>query len=125
MMDGASPYEIDAALRAFSYPWSPTGCPDPVAGGIGWATRRRRCDRRDRARYVHIADRLCDAAGLARRPGAATTATRQRAHPACPIPVLAIVDAERAAPASRRAPLRLRRSCAAILAAMVQRGITT
>ena len=59
--DGASPYEIDAALREFGYPMGPFQVSDLAGGDIGWATRKRRAATRDpRTRYVEIADRICE-----------------------------------------------------------------
>jgi 3-hydroxyacyl-CoA dehydrogenase len=40
--DGASPYQIDAAVRAFGYPMGPYQMSDLAGGDIGWATRKRR-----------------------------------------------------------------------------------
>lgn len=61
MEDGASPYEIDAAVRAFGFPMGPYQVSDLAGGEIGWATRKRRAATRDpNARYVAIADRICE-----------------------------------------------------------------
>ena len=47
MKAGASPYEIDAAVRAFGYPMGPFQVTDLAGGDIGWATRKRRAATRD------------------------------------------------------------------------------
>ncbi|MCA8868759.1 MAG: enoyl-CoA hydratase/isomerase family protein [Rhodobacteraceae bacterium] len=61
MEDGASPYEIDAAIREFGYPMGPYQVSDLAGGDIGWATRKRKAATRDpNARYVEIADRICE-----------------------------------------------------------------
>lgn len=61
MEDGASPYQIDKAMRDFGFPMGPYQVSDLAGGDIGWATRKRRAATRDpNARYVQIADRLCE-----------------------------------------------------------------
>jgi len=61
MEDGASPYQIDRAVREFGFPMGPFQVVDLAGGDIGWATRKRRAATRDpRARYVEISDRLCE-----------------------------------------------------------------
>jgi len=61
MIDGASPYAIDVALREFGYPMGPFQVSDLAGGDIGWATRKRKAATRDpQARYVTIADKICE-----------------------------------------------------------------
>jgi 3-hydroxyacyl-CoA dehydrogenase len=61
MEDGASPYEIDEAVRGFGFAMGPFQVTDLAGGDIGWATRKRRAATRDpKARYVEIADRICE-----------------------------------------------------------------
>lgn len=68
--DGASPYQIDAAVRAFGYPMGPYQMSDLAGGDIGWATRKRRAPTRDpKARYVQIADRLCERGWFGQKTG--------------------------------------------------------
>ena len=70
MEDGASPYQIDKALRDFGYPMGPFQVSDLAGGDIGWATRKRRAATRDpRARYVQIADRLCERGWFGQKTG--------------------------------------------------------
>ncbi|WP_286869571.1 3-hydroxyacyl-CoA dehydrogenase NAD-binding domain-containing protein, partial [Herbaspirillum sp. UBA812] len=70
MEDGASPYEIDAAVRDFGFAMGPYQVVDLAGGDIGWATRKRRAATRDpRARYVHIADRLCERGWFGQKSG--------------------------------------------------------
>ena len=73
MEDGASPYEIDAMVRAFGFPMGPYEMSDLAGGDIGWATRKRRSATRDPkappARYVHIADRLCERGWFGQKTG--------------------------------------------------------
>ncbi len=96
--DGASPYEIDAAVRAFGYPMGPFQMSDLAGGDIGWATRKRRAATRDpRARYVEIADRIAERGWFGQKTGRGWYRYPQGARTGQPDPeVLAIVDAERA-----------------------------
>jgi 3-hydroxyacyl-CoA dehydrogenase len=95
--DGASPYQIDEALREFGYPMGPYQVVDLAGGDIGWATRKRRAATRDpRARYVQIADRLCERGWFGQKTGRGYYLYPQGARNGAPDPeVLAIVDAER------------------------------
>jgi len=98
MEDGASPYEIDAAVRDFGYPMGPFQVSDLAGGDIGWATRKRRAATRDpKARYVEIADRLCERGWFGQKTGRGFYLYPQGARMGQPDPeVLAIVDEERA-----------------------------
>ncbi|HUH59546.1 MAG TPA: 3-hydroxyacyl-CoA dehydrogenase NAD-binding domain-containing protein [Candidimonas sp.] len=70
MEDGASPYQIDKAVRDFGYPMGPFQMSDLAGGDIGWATRKRRAATRDpNARYVQIADRLCERGWFGQKTG--------------------------------------------------------
>lgn len=70
MEDGASPFEIDAMVKAFGFPMGPYEMSDLAGGDIGWAARKRRAATRDpRARYVHIADRLCEQGWFGQKTG--------------------------------------------------------
>ena len=95
--DGASPYEIDAVLRAFGYPMGPFQVSDLSGGDIGWATRKRRATTRDpKARYVHIADRLCELGWFGQKTGRGWYLYPEGTRTGQPDPaVLAIVDEER------------------------------
>ncbi|MDA8453866.1 3-hydroxyacyl-CoA dehydrogenase NAD-binding domain-containing protein [Acidovorax sp. GBBC 3334] len=124
MEDGASPYEIDAALRGFGYPMGPFQVTDLAGGDIGWATRKRRAATRDpKARYVEIADRICERGWFGQKTGRGFYLYPEGARTGQPDPeVLAIVDAERArkgiAPRSFTPDEIVRR----YLAAMVNEG---
>jgi len=124
MEDGASPYEIDEAVRAFGYPMGPFQVSDLAGGDIGWATRKRRAATRDpRARYVQIADRLCERGWFGQKTGRGYYLYPQGARTGTPDPeVRAIIDAER-----ERAGIQPRRFSAEeivrrYLAAMVNEG---
>lgn len=98
MEDGASPYQIDKALRDFGYPMGPFQVSDLAGGDIGWATRKRRAPTRDpRARYVQIADRLCERGWFGQKTGRGYYLYPDGARNGTPDPeVEAIIDAERA-----------------------------
>ncbi|MDO4591400.1 MAG: 3-hydroxyacyl-CoA dehydrogenase NAD-binding domain-containing protein [Comamonadaceae bacterium] len=98
MEDGASPYEIDGAVRGFGYPMGPFQVTDLAGGDIGWATRKRRAATRDpKARYVEVADRVCENGWFGQKTGRGFYLYPQGARVGQPDPeVLAIVDAERA-----------------------------
>lgn len=69
--DGASPYEVDDAIRAFGFPMGPFQVSDLAGVDIGWMTRRRLDATRDpRERYVEIADRLYEAGRMGQKSGA-------------------------------------------------------
>lgn len=98
MEDGASPYEIDAAVRGFGFAMGPFQVTDLAGGDIGWATRKRRAATRDpKARYVEIADRICERGWFGQKTGRGFYLYPKGARVGQPDPeVLAIVDAERA-----------------------------
>ncbi|SFM58352.1 3-hydroxyacyl-CoA dehydrogenase NAD-binding domain-containing protein [Variovorax sp. OV329] len=97
MEDGASPYEIDEAVRGFGYPMGPFQVTDLAGGDIGWATRKRRAATRDpKARYVEVADRVCERGWFGQKTGRGFYLYPQGARVGQSDPeVLAIVDAER------------------------------
>ncbi len=71
---------------------------DLAGGDIGWATRKRRAATRDpKARYVEVADRICERGWFGQKTGRGFYLYPQGARVGQPDPeVLAIVDAERA-----------------------------
>lgn len=95
--DGASPYEIDEAVRGFGYPMGPFQVSDLAGGDIGWATRKRKAATRDpRARYVQIADRICERGWFGQKTGRGWYRYPEGARTGTPDPeVLAIIEAER------------------------------
>lgn len=97
MEDGASPYQIDRALRAFGFAMGPYQVADLAGGDIGWATRKRRAATRDpNARYVQIADRLCERGWFGQKTGRGYYRYPDGARTGTPDPeVEAIIDAER------------------------------
>ena len=97
MEDGASPYQIDAAVRGFGFPMGPFQVVDLAGGDIGWAARKRRAATRDpNARYVQIADRLCERGWFGQKTGRGFYLYPEGSRGGLPDPeVEAIIDAER------------------------------
>ncbi|MDT4824509.1 Fatty acid oxidation complex subunit alpha [compost metagenome] len=97
MEDGASPYDIDAAVRNFGYPMGPFQVSDLAGGDIGWATRKRKAATRDpQARYVQVADRICERGWFGQKTQRGYYLYPEGARTGVPDPeVLAIIDAER------------------------------
>ncbi|MGN6316321.1 3-hydroxyacyl-CoA dehydrogenase NAD-binding domain-containing protein [Trinickia sp.] len=97
MEDGASPYQIDRAMREFGYPMGPYQVVDLAGGDIGWAARKRRAPTRDpRMRYVEIADRLCERGWFGQKTGRGFYRYEQGSRSGTPDPeVEAIIEAER------------------------------
>ena len=68
--DGAAPDEVDAALEAWGFPMGIFAVNDMAGLEIAWARRKRQAAMRDpAARYVEIADRLCEAGRFGRKTG--------------------------------------------------------
>ncbi len=122
--DGASPYQIDQAVRDFGYPMGPFQVSDLAGGDIGWATRKRKAATRDpRARYVGIADRLCERGWFGQKTGRGWYRYPEGARTGEKDPeVLAIVDAERAKARHHAAQLQRRRDRPALHGRDDQRG---
>ena len=95
--EGASPYQVDAAIREFGYPIGPYQMSDLAGGDIGWAVRKRLAETRDpKARYVQIADRLCENGWFGQKTGRGYYIYENGSRVGTEDPeVLAIVDAER------------------------------
>jgi len=97
MEDGASPYQIDKAVRDFGFAMGPYQVIDLAGGDIGWASRKRRAATRDpNARYVQIADRLCERGWFGQKTGRGFYLYPEGARTGSPDPeVEAIIAAER------------------------------
>ena len=68
--DGAEPQTVDAALEAWGFPMGIFAANDMAGLEIAWARRKRQAATRDPgARYVEIADRLCEAGRFGRKSG--------------------------------------------------------
>ncbi|WP_427771086.1 3-hydroxyacyl-CoA dehydrogenase NAD-binding domain-containing protein [Comamonas thiooxydans] len=124
MEDGASPYEIDQAVRGFGFAMGPFQVTDLAGGDIGWATRKRRAATRDpKARYVEIADRICENGWFGQKTGRGFYLYPQGARIGQPDPeVLAIVDAERAKKGVTARPFTAEEIMRRYMAAMVNEG---
>jgi 3-hydroxyacyl-CoA dehydrogenase len=97
--DGASPYQIDAALVAFGFPMGPFAVSDLAGLDIAWAGRKRRAATRDpRERTVGIADRICERGWFGQKTGRGYYLYEPGARRGSPDPeVEAIIAAERQA----------------------------
>ncbi|WKL14343.1 3-hydroxyacyl-CoA dehydrogenase NAD-binding domain-containing protein [Comamonas testosteroni] len=124
MEDGASPYEIDEAVRGFGFAMGPFQVTDLAGGDIGWATRKRRAATRDpKARYVEIADRICEQGWFGQKTGRGFYLYPQGARIGQSDPeVLAIVDAERAKKGVTPRPFTAEEIMRRYMAAMVNEG---
>ena len=99
MEDGASPYDIDAALRKFGFAMGPYQVADLAGMDIGWATRKRLAPTRDpNERYVAVADRICEKGWFGQKTKRGYYIYNDEFPRGGPNPeVLNIIDAERAA----------------------------
>jgi 3-hydroxyacyl-CoA dehydrogenase len=97
MEDGASPWQIDKAVREFGFPMGPFQVVDLAGGDIGWAARKRRAATRDpAARYVQISDRLCERGWFGQKTGRGYYLYAEGARSGTPDPeVEAIIADER------------------------------
>jgi 3-hydroxyacyl-CoA dehydrogenase len=69
--DGALPHEVDRALEAYGMAMGPFAVADLAGLDIGWANRKRLAPTRNpAARYVPIADWLCEAGRFGQKTGA-------------------------------------------------------
>ena len=70
VLDGATPFEVDAAMTGFGFPMGPFAMADLAGLDIGWALRKRRAATRDtRERVGRYADRLCEAGHFGQKTG--------------------------------------------------------
>ncbi len=70
LADGATPQQIDSAIRDFGLPMGPYELQDLTGLQIGWANRKRLAPTRDPAqRYIPIADKLCEQGRFGQRSG--------------------------------------------------------
>ncbi len=128
MEDGASPYEIDEAVRGFGYPMGPFQVTDLAGGDIGWATRKRRraallASGAPKARYVEVADRICERGWFGQKTGRGFYLYPQGSRMGQPDPeVLAIVDAERAKKDVTPRPFTPEEIMRRYMAAMINEG---
>ncbi|TAP39110.1 3-hydroxyacyl-CoA dehydrogenase NAD-binding domain-containing protein [Arthrobacter sp. S39] len=98
MEDGASPEEIDAAMRDLGLPIGPFAVGDMSGLDIAWARRKRLAATRDpRQRYVTVPDTLCELGRFGKKTGAGWYRYTDGAARGTPDPQVAtIIDAARA-----------------------------
>ncbi|WP_187432239.1 Fatty acid oxidation complex subunit alpha [Roseobacter fucihabitans] len=99
VLDGASPFQIDAALADFGFAMGPFAMADLAGLDIAWAMRKRRAPHLDsRARVGKYADRLCEAGHFGQKTGAGFYTYEQGQRVGTPNPdVMSLIEAERAA----------------------------
>ena len=101
--DGALPHEIDAAMEAYGFAMGPFAVFDLAGLEIAWARRKRQAATRDpAARYVDIADRLCEAGRFGQKTGRGWYAYPEGKRTIDP-EVTALIEASRAAQRHRAA----------------------
>ncbi|MGO4916567.1 3-hydroxyacyl-CoA dehydrogenase NAD-binding domain-containing protein [Pseudogemmobacter sp. W21_MBD1_M6] len=122
---GASPFEVDAAMRGYGFAMGPYQVLDMAGLDISWARRKRLAPTRaEGAHYVALGDRLCAAGRFGRKTGRGYYQYPEGSKTGQPDPeVLQMIAAEREAKGiSPRsfAPAIIRRRC---LAAMANEGM--
>ncbi|MEO1363676.1 MAG: 3-hydroxyacyl-CoA dehydrogenase family protein, partial [Pseudomonadota bacterium] len=98
ILDGASPYEIDAALEAFGFAMGPFAVADLAGLDIGWAVRKRkRAEGHAPARDATYADRLCEDGHFGQKTGKGYYDYAAGARARVPNPdVMPMIEADRA-----------------------------
>ncbi|MEL6889618.1 MAG: 3-hydroxyacyl-CoA dehydrogenase NAD-binding domain-containing protein, partial [Pseudomonadota bacterium] len=98
ILDGASPYEIDAALEAFGFAMGPFAVADLAGLDIGWAVRKRkRAEGHAPARDATYADRLCEDGHFGQKTGRGYYDYSALARARVPNPdVMPMIEADRA-----------------------------
>ncbi len=100
VLDGATPYQIDAALEGFGFAMGPFAVSDLAGLDIGWATRKRRRARGldPRARDATYADRLCEGGHFGQKAGKGYYDYANGPKSRVPNPaVMPLIEADRAA----------------------------
>jgi 3-hydroxyacyl-CoA dehydrogenase len=120
--DGALPHEVDAALEAFGMAMGPYAVADLAGLDIGWATRKRQAATRDpAARYVPIADWICEQGHFGQKTGRGYYIHENGKRVIDP-EVTALVERASAARGIIRKPVPAERIQARVLAAMANEG---
>ena len=98
ILDGASPYDIDAALEAFGFAMGPFAVADLAGLDIGWAVRKRkRAEGQAPTRDATYADRLCEDGHFGQKTGKGYYDYAGGARARVPNPdVLPLIEADRA-----------------------------
>ncbi|MEL6775595.1 MAG: 3-hydroxyacyl-CoA dehydrogenase NAD-binding domain-containing protein, partial [Pseudomonadota bacterium] len=98
ILDGASPYDIDAALEAFGFAMGPFAVADLAGLDIGWAVRKRkRAEGNAPKRDATYADKLCEDGHFGQKTGKGYYDYAAGPKARVPNPeVLPMIDADRA-----------------------------
>ena len=98
VLDGASPYQIDAALEKFGFAMGPFAVGDLAGLDIGWATRKRKAPHRHpQERVPTYIDRLCEQGHFGQKTGEGYYVYEKGKRGGTPNPkVTELIEAERA-----------------------------
>ncbi|HEX6121032.1 MAG TPA: 3-hydroxyacyl-CoA dehydrogenase family protein, partial [Dongiaceae bacterium] len=120
--DGALPHEIDAAMEAYGFAMGPFAVFDLAGLEIAWARRKRQAATRDpRARYVEIADKLCEAGRFGQKAGRGWYLYRDGRRTVDP-EVTALIEAARTAKTIEPRIIPVGQITSRLLAAMAAEG---
>jgi 3-hydroxyacyl-CoA dehydrogenase len=120
--DGALPHEVDAALEAWGMAMGPFAVADLAGLDIGWSNRKRTAATRDpAARYVPIADWLCEAGRYGQKTGSGWYIHMDGKREIDPA-VTALVEKASAARGITRQTIPAERIQTRVLAAMANEG---
>ncbi len=93
--DGASPQDIDLAMRNFGMAMGPFEMQDMAGLDIGWANRKRLASTRDpNERYVKIADRICELGRFGQKTGSGWYEYPEGSRKGIPDPIVEKIIAE-------------------------------
>ena len=109
LLQGASPAQIDAALRNFGMAMGPNAVGDLAGLDVGYKVRRERADRPADPRYYRVADLLVEAGRLGQKSGRGAFRYEPGSRVPLPDPEVEAHDRGRVAAARHRAPPDCRR----------------
>jgi 3-hydroxyacyl-CoA dehydrogenase len=120
--DGALPAEVDAAIEGYGFAMGPYAVADLAGLDIGWANRKRQAATRDpAARYVPIADWICELGRFGQKTGAGYYLHKDGRRLADPV-VTDLVERASAARGITRQSVPAEAITARVHAAMVDEG---
>ncbi|MGB7317919.1 MAG: FAD-dependent oxidoreductase [Planktotalea sp.] len=98
VMDGASPFDLDAAMTDFGFAMGPYEVADLAGLDIGWATRKRLAPTRDpRERVATYADKMCEGGNFGQKTGKGYYVYEKGKRGGTPNPeMMAFIETERA-----------------------------
>ena len=121
--DGALPHQIDAAMEEYGFAMGPFAVFDLTGLEIAWARRKRQAATRDpKARYVDVADRLCEAGRFGQKTGRGWYLYRDGKRTIDP-EVTAMIEASRAAKGLKPREISADEIKARLLKAMADEGV--